>query len=637
MISMQHPTSAVRSQFPGLAAAAPSSETSTMLASFRQILVDQALTPLFQPIVDLRNGDIMGFEGLIRGPQDSALHMPTTLFNVARMCGELVALERLCRKTHIAHFKRLGLPGRLFLNLNPEAAMAPVVVARTSLPDDGDMIDGDDPQTHPGNLLRAHDMAAADVVLELTESFSSANYQALRKSIQDYREAGVQLALDDLGEGFSSLRMWLELRPDYVKIDKCFIRDIDTDTVKRQFVRSMLEMARQSNAKVVAEGIETEAELRTLLRLGVHYGQGYWLGRPSAEPPQQTAEHVLRVIRQVADTARCCAQGSAATVQRILRQVPALQHSVPTNDVYALFQERPDLHVVAVLRNDEPIGLIHRMRMLDKLARPYHRELYGNKPCAQILDNTPLIVDHCTSLQALGHLISEENPYHLSDGFIIVEDGMFLGVGTGFDLIREITQMQLNAARYANPLTQLPGNVPINEHIETLLTSGEPFAICYCDLDQFKPFNDTYSYRKGDEVIQITAGLLREHANAEHDFVGHIGGDDFIVVFRSPDWRDRCRRVLDQFPLATQHLYRQEHLQAGGYQGYSREGASVFHHLVSLSIGAVKVDAGHTVLPYSSHQLAEFAAQAKAQAKKMPGNALFVERRSLLGGVGVVV
>src|SRR5690606_14611276 len=110
----------------------------------------------------------------------------------------------------------------------------------------------------------------------------------------------------------------------------------------------------------------------------------------------------------------------------------------------------------------------------------------------------------------LGHLIAEVSSQHLSDGFIIVEDGCCIGVGNGQDLIREITQMQLNAARYANPLTQLPGNVPVSEYIDGLLQSGTLFAVCHCDLDNFKPFNDLYGYRKGDEVIQMTADLLRE-------------------------------------------------------------------------------------------------------------------------------
>ncbi len=593
-------------------------EQTYRLESLHHIIREQALTPLYQPIVDLSNGQIFGYEGLIRGPSASPLHSPMNLFSVARLSGQLSLLEGLCHRIHLRTFVEKGLPGKLFLNMSPEI-MTQVVPPEQCV-------------VHA--LCVAQALEQDRIVVELTESYSGSPYTTLRDAAGRLRQAGMTLALDDFGEGFSSLRLWSELRPEYVKIDKYFIQGIDADSAKRQFVRSILEIARQSGSRVIAEGIETVREFQTAVNLGIHLGQGYWLGRPQADPATMPRDEVLAAVARQArhTTGDRVAAGAQSTVRAILREVPAVQHTLLTNAVYALFDEHPDLHLVAVLDGARPIGLIHRLRMLDTLARPYHRELFGNKPCAQIIDNEPLIVDQGTSLQNLGHLISEANPYHLSDGFIITENGQFLGVGTGFDLIREVTRLQLTAAKYANPLTQLPGNVPINEHLESLLAAGETFAVCYCDLDQFKPFNDTYSYRKGDEVIQITAELLREQADPDRDFVGHIGGDDFIVVFRSPDWRERCARVLEKFPAATVHLYTEEHLAAGGYEGKGRNGEDAFHGLVSLSIGAVLVD---TLLPFSSQQLAEFAAVAKAQAKKQSGNTLFVERRSLMSAAAL--
>ena len=101
----------------------------------------------------------------------------------------------------------------------------------------------------------------------------------------------------------------------------------------------------------------------------------------------------------------------------------------------------------------------------------------------------------------------------------------------------------MHCARYANPLTLLPGNVPIQEHIERLLQSQRPFAVAYCDLDHFKPYNDVYGYKRGDQVIQRLGRILVECAAPEVDFVGHIGGDDFIVVFENADWPERCARA----------------------------------------------------------------------------------------------
>ena len=87
-----------------------------------------------------------------------------------------------------------------------------------------------------------------------------------------------------------------------------------------------------------------------------------------------------------------------------------------------------------------------------------------------------------------------------------------------------------SAARYANPLTSLPGNIPISQHIAALIESGEPFATCYCDLNNFKPFNDVYGYWRGDDMIRLCADIIRRNSDPQRDFVGHVGGDDFVML-----------------------------------------------------------------------------------------------------------
>ncbi len=192
--------------------------------------------------------------------------------------------------------------------------------------------------------------------------------------------------------------------------------------------------------------------------------------------------------------------------------------------------------------------------------------------------------------------------------------------------MREITKAQIETARYANPLTLLPGNVPISEHIEYLLQAEKSFAVCYADLDNFKPFNDVYGYRKGDEIIQFTGKLLRDACDATHDFIGHIGGDDFIMVMQSPDWEQRCNRALAAFGLNSLGLYLPEHRVTGGYMTGDRQGRLVHHPLPTLSIGVTWVN---PKLFNSHHEVAEAASVAKKQAKETLGNSLFVERRRL--------
>ena len=218
---------------------------------------------------------------------------------------------------------------------------------------------------------------------------------------------------------------------------------------------------------------------------------------------------------------------------------------ISNDEVYTLFESNPALYSLPVVRASTPVGLISRYNIIDQFARPYSRELYGKRLCDTFMDSHPLVVEKSMSLHELSDLITNMEPHHLSNGFIVTEDGHYLGMGSGHALLREITQMQINAARHANPLTMLPGNVPVNEHLDRLLDGGVTFWACYCDLDNFKPFNDAYGFRRGDELIQFTAKLLSDEVVSELDFVGHIGGDDFILLFQSEDWEQRCNHILN--------------------------------------------------------------------------------------------
>jgi EAL domain-containing protein (putative c-di-GMP-specific phosphodiesterase class I) len=118
------------------------------------------------------------------------------------------------------------------------------------------------------------------LVLELTEHARVGNYDCLARAMDKLRAAGMRIAIDDAGAGFSSLRHILKLRPDLIKLDLSLIRDINLDSSKQALAASLISFAEKSNATIVAEGIETAQELSTLVRLGVGYGQGSFLGEP---------------------------------------------------------------------------------------------------------------------------------------------------------------------------------------------------------------------------------------------------------------------------------------------------------------------------------------------------------------------
>jgi diguanylate cyclase (GGDEF)-like protein len=361
--------------------------------------------------------------------------------------------------------------------------------------------------------------------------------------------------------------------------------------------------------------------------LGIACGQGYHIARPALAPAKSLHADILKKLNYsgVALHPRQSVAGRhGATALKLLRIVPAVSPAMTNNQVYEMFRQDIGLEILPVVDAGLPIGLITRSSLIDCFARPYLRELHGRKSCITLMDDAPIVTDKETSLQDLSRTIVDADRHHLSNGFIITDHGRYLGMGTGHDLMRELTQMQIHAARYANPLTQLPGNVPINEHIDLLLHSGTPFTACYADLDHFKPFNDVHGYRKGDDVIQLCARILGAHCDPARDFLGHIGGDDFLILFQSEDWEARCRAMMAAFAAAIPAHYSPEQQARGGYQSEDRRGNRVFHPLISISFGAVRIAPG----AFASHyQVAAAASEAKKEAKKLAGNSLFVERR----------
>lgn len=585
---------------------------SEMFASLRDILCGKAPTAVFQPIIAINTGAIIGYEGLIRGPSDSALHAPLSLFKVARQCGFALEIEQICREVTLQRFVELSLPGKLFLNVSPECLTHPIT--------------GNDDTI---GFMQRIGLNPERVIIELTESQPTYDYAVLREAVLHYRAVGFEIAIDDLGEGFSSLRLWSELRPEYVKIDMHFIQGINLDPVKLHFVQSIQSIAENSGSRVIAEGIETKGELMVLRDIGIPFGQGFLIARPNAAPARVISLEATKTLERPDITVypRKIDLTTRVLAKKLAKEVAAVSPSTLNEEIYQLLENDPSLAAIPVVNEGIPVGLINRYMLIDGFARPYHRELFGRKSCTTFMNPTPLLVDKELSIQDLSHLIVEEGRHYLADGFIITDGGHYMGYGTGQDLMREITQLQISAARYANPLTMLPGNVPIYEHIDRLLQRKTKFCACYCDLDHFKPFNDAYGYRKGDDVIQLTAQILSEICDPELDFIGHIGGDDFVCLFQSADWEQRCRLALDKFEKSIPVHLKPNHVMDGGYTSLNRQGQSVFHPLVSLSIGAVMIEPGVV----SSHQeISIMTTDAKKQAKNLLGNSLFIERRNYL-------
>ena len=572
------------------------------LSALSSILAHRDLHSLFQPILSLSDRRILGYEALTRGPSNSPLHSPISLFAVARQAGRLSELELAARECACRRFSEQKLEGKLFLNVSPESLLEPAHPPGRTL-----------------ELLNAYGISPSQVVIELTEQTPTEDFELLYTALHHYRDMGFSIAMDDLGAGYSSLRLWSELRPDYVKIDRHFIDGIHQDAVKREFVGSMLQMARASRAIVIAEGIELPEELAVLIDMGVDLVQGYLLCRPQEHPPRDA-----RALLPKLDPTAPALNEDACDLSALLNEQPAVNQSTPTAAVLEYFRKQANLNSLAVLdEHSQPCGIVHRHSLSEALLKPFATDLFARKPISRLMSDDFLAVELSQSLQQVSRLLTSRARQRIEEDFIITLNGCYLGLGRVIDVLKLITELKIQQARYANPLTLLPGNVPIQQCLTRLLQQGHESMICYVDIDSFKPFNDIYGYGRGDEVLLCLAQCLNDRIDPSRDFVGHIGGDDFLMVLGSEDWRKRLNLLLDDFQNQCRRFYRAEHLEAGCFTALNRQGQRQDFALLSLSIGVVHLHPG-ACANLDASQLAEMASQAKHHAKNVAGASVHV-------------
>jgi diguanylate cyclase (GGDEF)-like protein len=575
------------------------------------LMAQRTLRAHFQPIVQLAGAEIFAHEALIRPPVQSALTTPVVLFAAAREAGLLTSLEFHCVRVAIETWGRAQPPGRLFVNLSAEALVAAMSGTRLEA---------------GLKMLADSRVSAGTLTVELTEHDHVQDIEALRAIVELMRLHGIALALDDFGDGRSSLRLWSELKPDYVKIDKYFSRGIAENADKLQTLRAMQQLAETFGAELIAEGIETAADLRVLRDLGVRYGQGYYLGRPQAQPITEVAPEALQVLQgqrvAVMPELRLAAGRRVTAAQLLVRSRP-VEADTTQDELYRLIAQSADVQAIAVVEHERPIALIDGQQFIAQYARPFFRELYGRHSCLMLANREPLLVEMDTPIDELTTVLTAQDQRYLREGFIITEGGRYRGLGTGRALVKAVTEARIEAARHANPLTFLPGNIPLSQHLDRMLGAGGAVCAAYVDLNQFKAYNDHYGYWRGDEMIRVAAGVIAAHADPQRDFVGHIGGDDFMVVFQSPDWRARCERMLQEFSTRVPGLLDADALRAGGIQAVDRQGITRLHALPSMSIGVVQAAAGAF---HSAEEVSMLAAEAKRRAKQASGGCYVLEQ-----------
>lgn len=570
-----------------------------------RILAERDIQTYFQPIVSLRDGSVLGYEALSRGPVNSELRMPLALFAAAEACGRLWELEELCRTRALETVMFLQAEIRLFLNVNPAT-----------------LYDEKFRQDFTPEYLKLFGLSPQNLHFEITERSIIKDFDEFKSIIEYYKQQEYHISIDDAGAGYSGLNLITDVRPHYIKLDIQLIRNIDQDGYKRALVKSLYEFSRLTEISLIAEGIEREEELDTLIDIGVHYGQGFFIQRPQPR--------VCGIVPGVLEAIRLRNEHKNHTYYHYLSNIYignlcCNSHTVSpdmlSENVYQIFLKDSALLGITVVNGGAVEGLVTKTHIDHMMSGPFGFSLHARRPISLIMDQHPLIVDYQMPIDVVSKMAMSRPTGKLYDCIVVTNGGRYAGIVTIKTLLEKTTEIEVSNARHQNPLTGLPGNMLIEQNLGDCIRNAERYTVLYIDIDNFKAYNDVYGFEKGDGIIGMLARSL-EDCVPRDTFIGHVGGDDFILVFRTYEVDIYCQKIIADFDKKVRCFYMPEDLEKGFIIAKNRRNEVEQYPIMSISIAGItnRVRCFQDV-----YQLAEYAVVLKKKCKQQWTSCYFVD------------
>ncbi|MEM8700614.1 MAG: EAL domain-containing protein [Pseudomonadota bacterium] len=538
---------------------------------------------LLQPIADIGTGVVYGYDAQPQIADRTIVGTYEDLIEIAFKQGFLTELNTLLLEKVLASFKELRIAQgtKLFFKL-----------------------DGRDlgQQQHPGSTFASKVTAAGLQTHQICLAFSKPYRQTVDDGVElaadDLRDAGFMIALAEFGQASSELRMLHDLSPDYVKIDRFFLANVDSDPRRKLFVTTVANLAHVLGARVIAGGAETEREFKACRDIGCDLVQGAFVAGPIARPASLKLfyDHLRR------PEAGLNHRSEQDRIRTELIQLPTINLHASMGELLDMVVHNQEGNAIPVVDdNQEPRGFVHERDLkkylysgahsdekpqldLDAAIRPFVRAC----PIADINSNADmLLVTFASSIN--------------SDGIILTENFHYAGFLSATSLLKIIHEKRLQEAQDQNPLSRLPGNSAVTRYIAEAARKGtHERHLCYLDFDNFKPFNDTYGYKQGDRAIILFSELLQRHVSGTGTFHGHVGGDDFFAGFQQMDQTDVAALMLAlkrAFRDDVESFYEPAHREQGFMEAQDRFGTTRQFPLLQCSISILSLSRGLTMHP----------------------------------------
>jgi EAL domain-containing protein (putative c-di-GMP-specific phosphodiesterase class I)/GGDEF domain-containing protein len=549
------------------------------LTDLKKIIDEKAIKTVFQPIISLVDGEVLGHEALSRITCDSGIRNMETLFALAGHYNCLWDLEQLCRtRAFEAAFKFMIPPysKKLFINVNPNV-----------------LHDESFQKGLTKEYLNQYQISSSNIIFEITERNMIRDIEGFLAAIDHYKGQDYKIAIDDAGAGYSGLNLISDVNPNFIKLDMKLTRDIHIDNLKAALVKGMVELSKISNISLIAEGIEKEEELEALINLGVQYGQGYYIQRPNAEVKDIEPSIVDRIRELVLRKNDVMVSGIfKLPIEKICTKTGTIPPTMLVPEVFDAFKHDPGCFGLCVIENGVPVGTVTKEKLALKLSGQYGFALHQNKPISHIMDRNFLAVDCKTSIKTVSSSAMSREQDKLYDFIVVKKSGKYLGTVTIKDLLKKTTEIEVAAAKHQNPLSGLPGNLMIEQRLQQCISAGRKYSVAYLDIDNFKAYNDVYGFENGDRVLKLLAGVIARNMHKD-EFIGHVGGDDFVVIVGDHVESDYFRQIVTEFEEEVLHFYNRDDVEKGYIIATNRRNMIEKFPLITLTLVSLNNKTSH--------------------------------------------
>ncbi|WP_405662337.1 EAL domain-containing protein [Streptomyces sp. NBC_00079] len=446
-----------------------------------------------------------------------------------------------------------------------------------------------------GGLTPLHDAVRAagrlpwEVTIDIGPPYTHVPHQALLEAVGALRAQGFRISADGVGDGDVPLRLLTDMGPDLVKLDASLL-------ARPAAVMAMRTLCEQLGALLSVEGVETELQCGAAISAGAQLAQGELFAPPARLPAAD-------VYVPPRSPGAVTVPRSGPSVRQFVRPAALLPATASAGQVRALLTGSPEVSgVLLVDQHGLPVRSVHRSRFLLSMSGRYGHALYADRPAVKLGDHPRTVGVDATAWEVLDVVAVGDRSRTSDDVAVVDRHGRCVGVVRLADLVRALAESRVEEAAGLNPLTRLPGSDAITGEVDRRIADGRTFALSWLDVDHFKQVNDGAGFAAGDELIR-SVGRALQHAASGSTRVGHIGGDDFLVL-AEPEWLD---------PLAASVL--DAPWSAGGRP-------------VTLSLATVLCPPGSVM---DHRQAAACLAPLKKAAKSLQGASWVLGRAGLAG------